>query len=537
MLKTYEFMFQGKKRSVGPVPVDVYADLRAIVSYIKLKRVSKLSSQRHEKLDAALKEHASVRDGVKGLAKMMDVWQQEAKDAFDARNHYTEKRASNYTKYNLVSQRGLTRSTVLGCGIPLSPAASKDCGQPHLLLDVGCGTGLSTHYAIQENRNLFAIGIDISRPMLEGWVESMPPSQVPSSSTTECISMNRVMDRVQCDFNQGLPFRGDCFDAVFGVASLHFLNASGKHCDASPEHRRSRFFSALSSTLKLPQPSSKMLDDTSFNHELALKRGKLQSESDVEVQKYSNVTNGSDVGCCFQVFPIAGEEVEEMNKMVYSTRNEESFQNTTFFGHWPHHTPNGIRWFLQLPPPSLSNAPSTSTNVACILLREGGFLNAPCALCTPTSQVFSCTAEGKEELEWLVSLHCKFARKLVRTLMWQESCCCDQGKKEANAIEKDMEGKNEAQCKSDPEGDKDEKEDELTKNQHQNNKTTTTAGRGEVVWKLKKKRKDKGNKPLSQWQIDLAHTIRSVLGDASSLQDFLELYYSQLHSMLHPPVH
>ncbi|XP_064620417.1 probable 18S rRNA (guanine-N(7))-methyltransferase isoform X2 [Lineus longissimus] len=96
---------------------------------------------------------------------------------------------------------------------------------PGLLLDIGCGSGLSGE-CITEQGHMW-IGVDISPAMLDVAVEREAEG-----------------DLVLNDMGDGMPFRPGTFDGVVSISALQWLcNADKKY--HSPPKRLYKFFSTL----------------------------------------------------------------------------------------------------------------------------------------------------------------------------------------------------------------------------------------------------------------------------------------------------
>ena len=102
---------------------------------------------------------------------------------------------------------------------------------PSLVLDVGCGSGLSGEILSQEGHEW--IGMDISPSMLD-------------------IALQRDDvdgDLFLADMGQGLPFRAGTFDAAISISAIQWLcNADTR--EVSAEGRLRRFFDGLYACLK-----------------------------------------------------------------------------------------------------------------------------------------------------------------------------------------------------------------------------------------------------------------------------------------------
>ncbi|CAG4932800.1 unnamed protein product [Colias eurytheme] len=100
---------------------------------------------------------------------------------------------------------------------------------PCLLLDIGCGSGLSGS-VLEENGHMW-IGIDISEAMLDVAIEREIEGDV-----------------VLSDMGQGVPFRPGSFDGAVSVSALQWLfNADKK--SHKPVKRLYTFFSSLYASL------------------------------------------------------------------------------------------------------------------------------------------------------------------------------------------------------------------------------------------------------------------------------------------------
>uniref|UniRef100_A0A8C2SUQ3 18S rRNA (guanine-N(7))-methyltransferase n=1 Tax=Coturnix japonica TaxID=93934 RepID=A0A8C2SUQ3_COTJA len=102
-------------------------------------------------------------------------------------------------------------------------------GRPCLLLDVGCGSGLSGEHISDEGHCW--VGLDISRAMLDVAVEREVEG-----------------DLLLADMGHGVPFRPGSFDGCISISAVQWLcNADKK--SHSPPKRLYRFFSTLYTAL------------------------------------------------------------------------------------------------------------------------------------------------------------------------------------------------------------------------------------------------------------------------------------------------
>lgn len=101
--------------------------------------------------------------------------------------------------------------------------------EPCLILDIGCGSGLSGS-VLEDNEHLW-IGIDISKAMLD-------------------IAVDREVDGdlVLGDMGEGMPFRPGTFDGAISISALQWLCNADKSYH-NPQKRLYQFFSTLFSCL------------------------------------------------------------------------------------------------------------------------------------------------------------------------------------------------------------------------------------------------------------------------------------------------
>ncbi|ENN71752.1 hypothetical protein YQE_11572, partial [Dendroctonus ponderosae] len=98
-------------------------------------------------------------------------------------------------------------------------------GAPSLVLDIGCGSGISG--SILEENGHYWVGMDISSAMLDVAVEREVEG-----------------DLLLTDMGQGCPFRAGAFDGAISISALQWLcNADKSH--HRPVQRLYKFFSTL----------------------------------------------------------------------------------------------------------------------------------------------------------------------------------------------------------------------------------------------------------------------------------------------------
>lgn len=140
-----------------------------------------------------------------------------------------------------------------------------DDGQPSLVLDIGCGSGLSGQ--VLEERGHVWIGCDVSRDMLnvakermlatnkkdDGGGDAMRNDDADSDSEDDEDDSGdggpSSGDLLHHDMGTGLPFRPATFDACISISALQWLCYSNS-AKQNPRKRLTRFFSSLYSVLK-----------------------------------------------------------------------------------------------------------------------------------------------------------------------------------------------------------------------------------------------------------------------------------------------
>jgi 18S rRNA (guanine1575-N7)-methyltransferase len=111
-----------------------------------------------------------------------------------------------------------------------------DLPHPSLILDVGCGSGLSgeilSALSPEEKGPHVWVGMDVSPSMLD-------------------VALQRDVegDLLLADIGQGVPFRAGSFDAAISISAIQWL-CSAESSDTSPAGRLSRFFNGLYASLK-----------------------------------------------------------------------------------------------------------------------------------------------------------------------------------------------------------------------------------------------------------------------------------------------
>lgn len=132
--------------------------------------------------------------------------------------------------------------------------------RPSLILDVGCGSGLSGQ-VLEEHGHVWT-GCDVSRDMLNMANERIEDKRETSQNDGEGSSDDESMqdtsrrkeepspgDLLHQDMGTGLPFRPATFDACISISALQWLCYSNTK-EQIPKRRLMRFFSSLYKVLR-----------------------------------------------------------------------------------------------------------------------------------------------------------------------------------------------------------------------------------------------------------------------------------------------
>jgi 18S rRNA (guanine1575-N7)-methyltransferase len=142
--------------------------------------------------------------------------------------HYDDVEARKYTTSSRIQniQASMTRRAL----------ELLDLQTPSLILDIGCGSGLSgeilTTVDEDEGGPHTWIGMDISASMLD-------------------VALQRDVegDLFLADMGQGVPFRAGTFDAAVSISAIQWL-CNAESSETSPAGRLSRFFDGLYASLR-----------------------------------------------------------------------------------------------------------------------------------------------------------------------------------------------------------------------------------------------------------------------------------------------
>ncbi|KAK7744800.1 18S rRNA (guanine1575-N7)-methyltransferase [Diatrype stigma] len=149
-------------------------------------------------------------------------------DTLSADVHYDDTEARKYTTSSRIQniQASMTRRALELLDLP----------SPSLILDVGCGSGLSGEILSttgpEEGGPHAWVGMDVSASMLD-----------------VALQRDAEGDLLLADMGQGVPFRAGTFDAAVSISAVQWL-CNAETSDVSPAGRLARFFAGLYASLK-----------------------------------------------------------------------------------------------------------------------------------------------------------------------------------------------------------------------------------------------------------------------------------------------
>ena len=169
-----------------------------------------------------------------------------------AAHFYNEKEARKYDSSSRMVgvQREITERAI--------ELLRLDNSQPSLVLDIGCGSGLSGQ--VLEEKGHVWVGCDVSRDMLnvaQERVQSQEQSKNAMNMEHDDESDDddddnhgpSTGDLLHHDMGTGLPCRAATFDACISISALQWLCYSNS-AQQNPKRRLTRFFSSLYQVLK-----------------------------------------------------------------------------------------------------------------------------------------------------------------------------------------------------------------------------------------------------------------------------------------------
>lgn len=180
---------------------------------------------------------------------------------------------------------------------------------PSLILDVGCGSGLSGSILSSHPHNHTWVGLDISPHMLQIALERDDTDNG---------------DLFLADMGQGLPFRPGTFDAAISISAIQWL-CNADSSDVSPEGRLRRFFDGLYACLRRGaravcqfyaknETQRKMITDAAIR--AGFGAGLLVDDEGTKSEKVYLVLNVGGGDVTGAVADLAGVQVEDNRKIT-----------------------------------------------------------------------------------------------------------------------------------------------------------------------------------------------------------------------------
>lgn len=141
-----------------------------------------------------------------------------------AEEFYAESGAEKYAKSSRINE--VQKNLAERCVELLALQPNDPC----LILDIGCGTGLSGE--VLSGAGHHWVGMDISSAMLD-------------------IALEKDVDGdlIKSDAGEGVPFRMGCYDGAISVSAIQWL-CNADRTEHNPYQRINRFFSSLYSSLR-----------------------------------------------------------------------------------------------------------------------------------------------------------------------------------------------------------------------------------------------------------------------------------------------
>ncbi|PNF38169.1 putative 18S rRNA (guanine-N(7))-methyltransferase [Cryptotermes secundus] len=181
--------------------------------------------------------------------------------------------------------------------------------EPHFLLDLGCGSGLSG--SVLEDQGHRWVGFDISSAMLD-------------------VALEREVegDLLLGDLGQGLPFRAGAFDGAVSISALQWLCNADK-TSHHPTKRLYKFFSSLYSCLsRTARAVFQFYPENSDQMELMTTQAMKAGFFGGVVVDYPNSTKAKKfflVLMCGGAAPLpkAMVEAEEEERISYSSKRDQ----------------------------------------------------------------------------------------------------------------------------------------------------------------------------------------------------------------------
>eukprot|EP01033_Poteriospumella_lacustris_P011079 gene11079-7884_t len=184
-------------------PKHLSTDMMTLVECFRRDKPFKLSAERISTVESALATIGSSLPAVKAHIEQLRL---AASDQFDANHYYDETRVAAYTaEFKDVQHKHSARC------LYVLPDLVQSC-----VLDIGCGSGLSTERIASTAKSSFIVGIDASEAMLQAATQQQRRLESGALATV-------FADFVLCDFNATQPFRSGVFDNASSTSAVHYV--------------------------------------------------------------------------------------------------------------------------------------------------------------------------------------------------------------------------------------------------------------------------------------------------------------------------
>ena len=325
------------------------------------------------------------------LQEQVKLWTKVEWDANAVDAYYDEWRATGYDEHCKQPQLILTlralqltgwktkQSALPALTMRADEAANVTSNRkPQFLLDLGCGSGLSSKVCAQEG--IYVIGVDVSSCMLK-----LP------RATSSAAHSSMQYDRIRCDISHPLPFREQVFRK-----SVHRFACVARSKQVRPVQIFDRTVS-ISAAHYMCEPTK-------------LRSAEERCQTLMESTFHTLVRGGR---CLMQFYP--SDEAAHSSLLLTCAQNSSLL--SCLIVDQPHHT-QARRWNLHCQRPHFGSEGHARKPKSCALLDD------TCASCVLSFKSWAMKHGGlevyveKEHEDWLVEEHVRQARRLIRLYSW-----------------------------------------------------------------------------------------------------------------------
>ncbi|KAJ1625926.1 hypothetical protein T492DRAFT_1036137 [Pavlovales sp. CCMP2436] len=346
------------ERTIGTFPTRLHSDIRTVILGLRRGMRQKgrpvtLDGSRTAAVEEALRDFSQL-GSIEGLREAITRWTQEllVASAAGLNSYYDAARTELYTQHNAIAQTALSKRVW-----QLQPELPTVCAD--LLLDVGCGSGLSSaifeKVAPLSNR---VIGCDLSMAMI-----------------AHARRVGAAFDVVQADISLPLPFRDASFASALSVSTVQHLLQPGADGRSASE-RLAVLFSSLKRTVMPGRAVSRCIS-VQFH---------VDSAADAQTIREACLAQGIECGLLMD--------------QPYGSDSR--------------------RWFLTSRAAAEPTAAAAARPPRlCKLYCDSSDGCATCVLEQHAAMTFSASTLPTEHLEWVTGEHLRAAHRWVRVLRRQ----------------------------------------------------------------------------------------------------------------------